>query len=167
MSAKNGKLVALRAALLHSVPAHVHELQRQASELEAKKEELMMYHWAKTEELQYNIHWRKYLAAKNLITDAHDKDTGFQCWEAFLSAELSEERPNNEAERSLYEKASKGYAKVSMSYRQTRAGDTYTIKHNDIVWCKSLKTDVAVTTGYQKCATARCKSLAFGSTTGY
>ena len=167
MSAKNGKLVALRAALLHSVPAHVHELQRQASELEAKKEELLTYFWEKTEELQYNIHWRKYLAARNLITDAHDKDTGFQCWEAFLSAELSEERPSLPEERSIYEHTSRLYAKVSMSYRQTRAGDTYTIKHNDIVWCKSLKTDVAVTTGYQKCATARCKSLAFGSTTGY
>ena len=90
------------------------------------------------------------MAAKNLITDAHDKDTGFQCWEAFLSAELSEERPNFEEERRIYEEASKGYAKISMSQRQTRAYDTYTIKRLNIVWCKSVTTDVAVTTGYQQ-----------------
>ena len=52
MSAENGKLVALRAALFHSVPAHVHELRRQASKLKDENNELMSLAYSQTKKAE-------------------------------------------------------------------------------------------------------------------
>ena len=86
MSAENGKLVALDTALFHSVPAHVHELRRQASQLKDENDELMSYAYSQTRKLKLEIFQRKCLCAENLIAYSHDHHRAWQNWELWLLA---------------------------------------------------------------------------------
>ena len=92
MSAENGKLVALRAALFHSVPAHVHELRRQASQLKDENDELMSYAYSQTRKLKLEIFQRKCVCAEFLIAYSHDFHRAWQNWELWLLAG-HEDRP--------------------------------------------------------------------------
>ena len=86
MSAKNGHLVALRTALFHSVPAHVHELRRRVSQLAADNDELMSYAYSKTKALKISIYQQEHNCAQDLIGYAHDKRSAFQFWQHFILA---------------------------------------------------------------------------------
>ena len=149
MSVENGHLVALNAALYGSVPTRVHELQKQVSELQEENDWLMSKVCAQTKKVQKELHWRKYSAAANLITDAHDQSAAYKFWQEFESARHDEEPPQSEWQRKIHEEAQKGFAKVSMRLRYKPNCHQYIIKHNDIVWAKSINAHVAVTTCFQ------------------
>ena len=90
MSAENGKLVALRAALFHSVPAHVHELRRQASKLKDENNELMSLAYSQTKKQKVSS-WKNQLdCATRLIAGAKNQAAACSMYWMRLTAKEEE-----------------------------------------------------------------------------
>ena len=84
MSAGNGHLVALRTALYHSVPAHVHELRRRVGQLAEDNGQLITYAYQQAMAQKLTVYDQQHNAVWQIIGYAKDQEDAWR-WMMFFS----------------------------------------------------------------------------------
>ena len=161
MSAENGHLVALSAALYHSVPAHVHELRGRVSQLAEDNSHLMIYAYQQAMAQKLTVYEQQHNAVWQIIGYAKDQHEARRWMMFFIEAGRFYDSRRGPLEREIDAQVNRSIEMhipgnlPNIRLRRDLPAHLYQAEINDLVWQKKFEDilglgHVVTVTGWQR-----------------